>query len=109
MATSLGMAPTPFDPEDIELLACVICAPNRDTAAEWLGCSSTHLRRRLRKLRKQFNVDTNEQLIVLASVSGSIAPEKVLPFGCGSGSTGEWLNSRRIDVRQIDWPTVVER
>ncbi|MCH7230612.1 hypothetical protein L0U85_07065 [Glycomyces sp. L485] len=70
-----------FTASDVELLACVICAPSRDAAAEWIGCSSTHLRRRLRDLRDRFKVDTNEQLIVLASVSGLIDPRKVLPFG----------------------------
>ena len=77
---SLSATADRFTSEDIDLLACVISAPDREAAAEWLGCSPTHLRRRLRDLRDRFAVDTNEQLIVLASISGSIDPRKVLPF-----------------------------
>lgn len=92
MAAPVLMASNQFNPADIKLLTCVICAPSRDAAAEWLGCSPTHLRRRLRELRTRFDVDTNEQLIVLAAVRGHIDPEKVLPFGHGFGDTGEWLD-----------------
>lgn len=77
------MQPRPstlFTKEDSQLLSCVIAAPSQGVAAEWLGFTPTHLRRLLRGLRQRFEVDTNEQLIVLASVSGAIDPEKVLPF-----------------------------
>ncbi|MGP4112742.1 hypothetical protein ACTWP5_17765 [Streptomyces sp. 4N509B] len=70
----------PFTKEDSQILSCVIAAPNQGVAAEWLGFTPTHLRRLLRELRQRFEVDTNEQLIVLASVSGAIDPRKVLPF-----------------------------
>lgn len=65
---------------DIELLSCLIAAPTQAVAAEWLDISPTHLRRRLKELRDQVGVETNSQLIVLASVSGAVDPVKVLPY-----------------------------
>ena len=62
------------------MLSCLIAAPSQEVAAEWLGFSPTHLRRLLKELRVRLEVDTNEQLIVLASVNGAVDPEKVLPF-----------------------------
>ncbi|WP_026925431.1 hypothetical protein [Glycomyces arizonensis] len=58
----------------------MIAAPDRETAAEWLGFSAKHLRHRLQVLREEYEVETNQQLIVLASVNGWIDPGKVLPF-----------------------------
>ncbi|WP_026932311.1 hypothetical protein [Glycomyces tenuis] len=72
--------PTALGATEIELLNCLIAAPSQEVAAQWLGYSPTHLRRLLKDLRNRFAVDTNAQLIVLASVSGAIDPAKVLPF-----------------------------
>jgi serine/threonine protein kinase HipA of HipAB toxin-antitoxin module len=69
-----------FSKEESRLLSCLISAPSQEVAAEWLGFTPTHLRRLLRELRKRLNVDTNEQLIVLALLHGAIDPQKVLPF-----------------------------
>ncbi|WP_199038328.1 hypothetical protein [Glycomyces salinus] len=68
-----------FSETDVEVLNCYIAAPSHQVAAEWLGYSSTHLRRLLKLLRERFNVDTNIQLIVLASHYGAIDARKVLP------------------------------
>ncbi|GAB4007488.1 hypothetical protein GCM10029992_61370 [Glycomyces albus] len=68
-----------FSETDVEVLNCYIAAPSHQVAAEWLGYSSTHLRRLLKLLRERFNVDTNVQLIVLASHHGAIDARKVLP------------------------------
>jgi hypothetical protein len=65
---------------EVELISCLIAAPNQVVAADWVGCSPTHLRRQLKELRERFEVETNAQLIVVASVSGSVNPAKVLPF-----------------------------
>lgn len=73
--------PDVFSPHDCEVLTCLISAPTQEVAAEWLGLSATHLRRRLKDLRVRANVETNAQLIVLASISGIVDPTKVLPYG----------------------------
>jgi hypothetical protein len=78
-----------FSADEIELLSCVIAAPNHENAAAWLGCSPTHLRRRLKQTRDRFRVETNAQLIVLASVSRSIDLDRVLPYGCRSGERSD--------------------
>ena len=69
-----------FSSDDRELLNCLIAAPTQKVAAEWLEVSSTHLRRRLKELRDKTSVETNAQLIVLASISGAVDPGKVLPM-----------------------------
>ncbi|WP_344486438.1 hypothetical protein [Glycomyces endophyticus] len=73
-----------FSKTDSELLSCIIAAPSHQVAAEWLGCSATHLRRLLKLMRERFDVENNLQLIVLASVHGAIDPSKVLPHSISS-------------------------
>lgn len=70
-----------FTPDETDLLHCVIAAPDQYAAAEWLDISAKHLRSRLRQLREQHDLETNRQLIVLASINGWTDPCKVLPFG----------------------------
>jgi DNA-binding CsgD family transcriptional regulator len=74
-------SPDLFDERDRELLAFVVAAQTQEEAADWLKCSSTHLRRRLKQMREQLGVDTNQQLVALASASGAIDLDKVLPVG----------------------------
>ncbi|WP_026925303.1 hypothetical protein [Glycomyces arizonensis] len=69
-----------FTTGDGELLSCLIAAPSQALAAEWLDITPTHLRRQLKELRDKAGVDTNSQLIVLATVSGVVDPAKVLPY-----------------------------
>lgn len=68
-----------FSEADAAILNCVVAAPSHQVAAEWVGCSPTHLRRLLKVLRERFDVDNNLQLVVLASLHGAIDPAKVLP------------------------------
>ncbi|WP_298417421.1 hypothetical protein [Brevibacterium sp.] len=69
-----------FHPKDIEIMNCFVAAPSQAVASDWIGCSPTHLRRQLKELRRRFDLDTNEQLIVLATSNGAVDPRKVLPY-----------------------------
>jgi hypothetical protein len=69
-----------FRADEVELLHCLVAAPTHKVAAEWVGHSHTHFRRRLSDLRDRTGVETNYQLIVLASVSGALDVQKVLPY-----------------------------
>lgn len=79
------MTPTPsgplnqFSPTESTLLSFCIAARNQEEAAEWLGISPVSIRRQLKELRARHHVDTNVQLFVLASISGAVDHEKVLP------------------------------
>lgn len=69
-----------FTPDEVRLLSCLIAAPSQIVAAEWVGCTPTHLRRLLKDLRSRLDVDNNWQLVLLAQAGGLIDLEKVLPF-----------------------------
>jgi FixJ family two-component response regulator len=65
---------------DREILNHLVAAPDQRTAAEWLGMTDRHLRRRIDSIMKRMEVETVLQLVALATLNGMISP-KALPAG----------------------------
>lgn len=67
-------------PRDREVLAHLIAAPDQQTAAEWLGITDRHLRRRVDSIMVKLGAETTLQMVVMATLNGDVNP-KAVPVG----------------------------
>lgn len=64
-------------PRDREVIAHLIAAPDQQTAAEWLGITDRHLRRRVDSIMRRFGAETTLQMVVMATIYGDVNPKAV--------------------------------
>ncbi|GAA2320180.1 hypothetical protein GCM10010403_06920 [Glycomyces rutgersensis] len=64
-------------PRDREVIAHLIAAPDQQTAAEWLGITDRHLRRRVDSIMRRFGAETTLQMVVMATLYGDVNPKAV--------------------------------
>lgn len=85
-------------PRDREVLAHLIAAPDQQTAAEWLGITDRHLRRRVDSIMLKFGAETTLQMVVMATLNGDVNP-KAVPVGTPAHRMlAVWFNrSKRTD------------
>jgi hypothetical protein len=67
-------------PRDRDVLAHLIAAPDQQTAAQWLGITDRHLRRRVDSIMVKFGAETTLQMVVMATLNGDVDP-KAVPVG----------------------------
>ncbi|GAB3227380.1 hypothetical protein GCM10027447_18430 [Glycomyces halotolerans] len=71
---------TDISARDREILTYLVAAPDQQTAAEWLGMTVRHLRRRIGVIMDRLGAENAYQMVALAALRGLIDP-KALPAG----------------------------
>lgn len=57
------------------IISHLVAAPDQKTAAEWLGITDRQIRRHVDAAQKKLGVETKNQAIVLAALSGQLDPK----------------------------------
>jgi hypothetical protein len=86
-------------PRDREVLAHLIAAPDQQTAAQWLGITDRHLRRRVDSIMLKFGAETTLQMVVMATLNGDVNPKAVPVDSPAHRLLAVWFNRRKRTSR----------